>query len=107
MNGFVSFWLAGLLAQWVPQNGGTQAGLRGGGGFADKGVWGSGQKGTFLRTTDGGAMWRAGVVPGAEALDFRDVQAFGPASALLMSSGPGRDSRVHRTTAEGGHWTRT
>ena len=36
-------------------------------------VWVSGLGGTFAVTTDGGATWRAGVVPGAETLQFRDV----------------------------------
>ena len=39
-------------------------------------VWASGRNGTFTVTTDGGETWNAGVVPGAEALQFRDVQAF-------------------------------
>jgi photosystem II stability/assembly factor-like uncharacterized protein len=37
-------------------------------------VWASGLGGTFVVTTDGGNAWRAGVVPGAEALQFRDVE---------------------------------
>src|SRR5262245_33119329 len=39
-------------------------------------VWASGRNGTFTVTIDGGETWNAGVVPGAEALQFRDVQAF-------------------------------
>ena len=37
-------------------------------------AWASGVGGTFVVTTDGGNTWRAGVVPGAEALEFRDVE---------------------------------
>lgn len=37
-------------------------------------VWASGAGGTSFRTTDGGKTWHAGVVPGAEVLQFRDVQ---------------------------------
>src|SRR5690242_2682088 len=37
-------------------------------------VWASGVGGTFTVTTDGGNTWHAGVVAGAEALQFRDVQ---------------------------------
>ena len=37
-------------------------------------VWAAGAGGTFVVTTDGGETWKAGVVPGAEALQFRDVQ---------------------------------
>lgn len=107
MNSFVSYVLATVLAQWAPQNSGTQAGLRGVSAFNAQVAWASGQKGVFVRTTDGGATWRPGVVAGAESLDFRDVQAFGSGTALLMSSGPGRESRVYRTTNGGGHWTLT
>ena len=48
-------------------------------------VWASGRAGTFTVTTDGGQTWRAGVVPGAEALQFRDVQAFSANVAYLLS----------------------
>jgi len=37
-------------------------------------VWASGVGGTFVLTTDGGETWRAGQVPGAETLEFRDVE---------------------------------
>ncbi len=39
-------------------------------------VWVSGHGGTFVRTTDGGLNWSARVVPGADTLQFRDVEAF-------------------------------
>src|SRR5262249_37610466 len=39
-------------------------------------AWVGGTKGTFGRTTDGGTTWTVGTVPGADKLDFRDVEAF-------------------------------
>ena len=36
-------------------------------------VWAAGQGGTYVVTTNGGKTWKAAVVPGAEALEFRDV----------------------------------
>ena len=36
-------------------------------------VWASGTGGTYVVTTDGGNTWKAGVVPGAESLQFRAV----------------------------------
>ncbi len=38
-------------------------------------VWVSGHGGTWARTEDGGATWTAGVVPGADSLQFRDLYA--------------------------------
>src|SRR5206468_11265910 len=46
-----------------------------------------GRNGTFTVTTDGGQTWNAGVVAGAETLQFRDVQAFSASVAYLMSIG--------------------
>jgi photosystem II stability/assembly factor-like uncharacterized protein len=68
-------------------------------------VWAAGRNGTYTVTTNGGATWHAGVVPGAEALQFRDVQAFSDKVAYLLSIGNGTDSRIYKTTDGGAHWT--
>src|SRR5438105_3981862 len=70
-------------AQWRPQAAGTDADLRGLSVVSSSVAWVSGTKGTFARTADGGKTWSAGRVAGAEALDFRDVEAFGDATAYL------------------------
>jgi photosystem II stability/assembly factor-like uncharacterized protein len=67
-------------------------------------AWVSGTKGTYGRTTDGGQTWSVGTVPGAAKLDFRDVEAFGVATAYLLSAGPGEDSRIYKTTDGGKTW---
>ena len=77
----------------------TTASLRGihnvGGGVA----WASGTNGTVLRTEDGGYLWQTcNIPPGAEKLDFRGVQAFDENTAIVMSSGPGDQSRLYKTT---------
>src|SRR5262245_29228225 len=36
-------------------------------------VWASGRNGTVVRTLDGGETWEVHVIPGAEALAFRDI----------------------------------
>jgi len=59
-------------------------------------------------TTDSGQTWRADVVPGAEALQFRDVQAFSARVAYLMSigtSGNPTDFRIYKTEDGGATWT--
>jgi photosystem II stability/assembly factor-like uncharacterized protein len=68
-------------------------------------VWASGVGGTYAVTTDGGATWRTGVVPGAEALQFRDVEGVSEKVAYLMSSGVGTDSRIFKTEDGGATWT--
>src|SRR5262249_53415837 len=71
----------------TPQNSGTTNGLIAVSPVNPQIVWASGRNGTFTVTTDGGQTWKAGVVPGAEALQFRDVQAFSASVAYLMSIG--------------------
>jgi photosystem II stability/assembly factor-like uncharacterized protein len=70
----------------------------------DKIVWVSGQHGTWLRTTDGGAHWQVGHVAGADSLQFRDVHAVDANTAYLLSIGNGPQSRIYKTTDAGKHW---
>ena len=95
---------AAAAQSWIPQTSGTQASLRGVWAATDKVVWASGTRGTYLKTTDGGETWEAATVPGAEALDFRDVHAVDDRTAWLMSIGTGETSRIYRTTDGGAHW---
>ena len=67
-------------------------------------AWASGTHGTYLRSTDGGRTWHSAQVPGAEELDFRDVEAFSAREAVLLSSGDGDRSRIYRTRDAGQHW---
>jgi photosystem II stability/assembly factor-like uncharacterized protein len=89
---------------WQPQQSGTTVRLRGVSAVSAQVAWASGDKGTFLRTTDGGKTWQVGVVPGAAELDFRDVDAFGATTAYLLAIGPGDKSRIYKTTDGGKRW---
>ena len=89
---------------WQPLDGGTTASFRGLSAVSDDVVWVSGTGGTWGRTTDGGATWTIQQVPGAEELDFRDVDAFDEDLAYLMSAGPGDASRIYKTTDGGETW---
>jgi photosystem II stability/assembly factor-like uncharacterized protein len=95
---------AAIAWHWSPQASNTTASLRGLCVVSPQVVWASGTKGTFLTTTDGGQHWRAAFVPGAEALDFRDVEALDANTAYLLASGEGANSRVYKTSDAGGHW---
>ncbi len=66
-------------------------------------VWASGSHGTFLRSTDAGSTWQSGQVPGAEELDFRDVEAVDVSTAFLLSAG--QPGRIYKTEDAGQHWT--
>jgi photosystem II stability/assembly factor-like uncharacterized protein len=68
-------------------------------------VWASGVGGTFAVTTNGGATWRSGVVPGARELEFRDVEGVSANVAYLLAAGPGDASRIYKTTNGGRSWT--
>ncbi len=98
---------AAAHAQWTVQPAGTTADLRGIAAVSATVAWASGTRGTVLRTTDGGTHWQAFAVPGADSLDFRDVEAFGATTAVALAAGPGRASRVYRTTDGGRHWALT
>jgi len=89
---------------WVPHASGTTASMRGVSAVSDKVVWASGTNGTYLETIDGGGTWRVAVVPGADELDFRDVQGVDERTAYLLSSGAGEKSRIYKTTDGGAHW---
>jgi len=97
---------ASLVAQtYTIQKSNTPENLRGLSAPSTKVVWASGTHGTYLRTTDGGNSWQAAQVPGAEALDFRDVEAFNADLAYLLSAGPGGLSRIYKTADGGKSWT--
>lgn len=90
-----------------PQGSGTDALLIGTSVVNDSVVWVSGSKGTWLRTTNGGATWEGGTVPGADSLEFRDVHAFDAENAFLLSIGTGDQSRIYRTSDAGETWALT
>ena len=90
-----------------PQASGVDVRLRGISAVDGQVAWASGRGGTVLRTVDGGEHWQVIEVPGAQALDFRDIEAFDAQTALLLAIGPGEASRVYRTADGGRSWTET
>jgi len=65
-------------------------------------AWVSGNFGSVFLTTDGGIQWTQCTLEGYEDLDFRDIEALGPDTVLVMSAGsPGV---ILRTTNRGRHW---
>ncbi|MDD8027766.1 MAG: YCF48-related protein [Acidobacteriota bacterium] len=93
---------APILA-WDVQTSGTMAGLRGVSAVDAETAWASGSVGTVLRTIDGGRTWTAFKVPGAETVDFRDIEAFDARTAVIM--GIASPARIFRTEDGGATWT--
>ncbi len=98
----MAFWVLALIAsvlvatasaQWVKQTVNTTAGFRGLSVVNEKIVWASGTGGTVIRTINGGKSWDVMNVPGAEKLDFRDIEAFDAKTAYILSIGNG-EARV-------------
>jgi photosystem II stability/assembly factor-like uncharacterized protein len=98
------FLVAVSSAQWIKQNVNTTASFRGLSVVSERVVWASGTGGTVIRTIDGGKTWSVITVPGAEKLDFRDIEAFDANTAYILSIGNGEDSRIYKTTDGGKNW---
>ena len=91
-------------AQWVQQSIDTTADFRGLSAVSKDVAWVSGTKGTVGRTIDGGKNWEVITIPGAEKLDFRDIEAFNDSIAYVLSIGPGENSRIYKTLDGGKNW---
>ena len=89
---------------WQLQTSGTTERLRAVSAVSERVAWASGNKGTVLRTDDGGAHWAVLPVPGAEGLDFRDIEATSDRTAYILSIGPGDKSRIYKTVDAGATW---
>lgn len=87
---------------WCPLESESRASLRGLSAVDGEVAWASGSGGTVLRTLDG-TTWESLGVPGAEELDFRDVEAFDADTALVISAGA--PARVYRTANGGRTWS--
>ena len=63
---------------------GTKTSIRGLSVVNDNVVWVSGSKGTVGKTTNGGKTWKWITVKGFDSVDFRDIEAFDAATAVIM-----------------------
>jgi len=74
----------------------TNTSLRGLSVVNDNVVWVSGSNGTVGKTTNGGKNWKWFTVKGFEKKDFRDIEAFDAANAVIIAvDEPGYILRTH------------
>jgi photosystem II stability/assembly factor-like uncharacterized protein len=88
----------------TPQQSGTNLRLQAVSPVSRNVVWASGVGGVFTVTRDGGQTWHAGVVPGTDSLQFRDVEGISGQEAYLLAAGAGTDSRIYHTVDGGKTW---
>lgn len=85
-------------AQWQILDSHTTADLKGIDAVSDGVAWASGANGVVLHTEDG-RTWQACATPSdAASSDFTSIQGFDAQTAVVMSSGKGKLSRVYKTT---------
>ena len=89
------------------QQSGVDVSFRGLGVKNENEAWVSGTKGTVLRTQNAGKSWEKITVPGADTLDFRDLELLNDSTVLLMSIGPGSSSKIFKSTNHGDSWSVT
>ena len=81
---------------------GTKTSIRGLSVVDDNVVWISGSNGTVARSIDGGKTFKWFTVKGFEKRDFRDIEAFDAATAIIMAIA---EPAVILKTVDGGeHW---
>ena len=69
-------------------------------------IWASGSNGRLLRSNDGGKHYTRRNINGGGELELRGIQAFNEKVAYVMSSGPGKMSRIYKTHDGGELWKR-
>lgn len=94
-----------MNCQWEIQDSHTSANLRGIHSVDVSVAWASGASGTVLRTVNGTLWEKCAVPPNGDQLDFRGIWAWDANNAMIMSAGPGEQSRIYKTTDGCAHWT--
>ncbi|MEJ7913252.1 MAG: oxidoreductase [Chitinophagaceae bacterium] len=81
---------------------GTKTSIRGLSVVNDVVVWACGSNGTIGKTTDGGKTWKWTLVKGFEKRDFRDIEAWDGATAIVMAVDT--PAYILKTTNGGDSW---
>ena len=81
---------------------GTKISIRGLSVVTDNVLWASGSNGTIGTSINGGKDWKWIQVKGFEKTDFRDIEAFDGATAIVMAVDT--PASILRTTDGGASW---
>lgn len=92
---------AGAQPRWQLLDAGTRASLRGLSVVDDHVVWASGQRGTILRTVDGGASWEIHTIPRANRFDVRAIAG----RSATVAHAAATAGRIWRTNDGGKTWS--
>jgi hypothetical protein len=91
-----------LCQRLTPQFTNAKASFRGLSVVNENTAWVSGSNGTVGKTTNGGKTWEFFTVKGYEKIDFRDIEAFDGATAVIM--GVGAPAYILKTFDGGVNW---
>src|SRR5436190_14875382 len=82
---------------------GTKTSIRGLSAVSDRVIWVSGSNGFVGKSIDSGKSWKWRVVKGFEKRDFRDIEAFDAATAVIMAVA--EPANILKTMDGGETWT--
>ena len=91
----------GAQSPWQVVPSGTRVSLRGLSVVDDSVAWASGQRGTILRSVDGGKSWSVDTIPGAARLDVRAVAG----RSAKVAHAAATAGRIWRTSDGGRTWS--
>ncbi|MFZ2502475.1 MAG: oxidoreductase [Nocardioides sp.] len=92
---------------WQPVPIQSEQNFRGLAAVSRKKAWVAGSGGEIWRTANGGKTWLNVSPPGAEALEFRDIEVHGRHRVSALAIGEGEQNQIFRSTDNGATWTRT
>ncbi len=95
------------MPSWKHVDVNTSQGFRGLAAVDASTAWVGGSTGGVWRTVDAGKTWQKVGPELKKPLLFRDVEAVDADTAQILAIGPGRKSRIYRTTDGGATWDRT
>lgn len=76
--------------------------IRGIGMASEQNIWCSGSNGTVINSKDGGLTWNTFSIPGADSIEFRDIEVFSESEVMVLSAGS--PALIYQTEDAGATW---